>query len=143
MHSKVVGALGVVKTTEFFVRLGIPVFGELFADNSEVDLIVIANGACHKLQVKTASSTSSGCGGKSALLTLRRVTPGTRKKPCEVRRYSDVVDVYALYVYDKDVLLFIDAADVKKHSTSVRFSFEGGRRNSRIAEDYLSPDFLE
>lgn len=135
LNTKTKGGFGVCKVSERFMRLGVPVFAELFCDSSEVDLIVIVSEKTYKIQVRTTSSKDN-----KAELRLQRTTPGTRNTACKVRGFSDVIDLFALYVEDKDVILFINKADINQRR-GITFDFSEGSK-SRNAKDYMVPKFM-
>lgn len=141
MHSKSKGGLGVAKVIEFMIKHEIPVFSEVLCDNSEFDLIVDTKAGLKTIQVRTSETTDG-----AVSLSLRSVTPGTRKSACKVKRFSDKIDVFSLYVKDKDVLLFIDGHRVSDLNNRVFFRFtEPKTRNSgivRMAKDFMIPSFL-
>lgn len=135
LNTKIKGGLGVCKVVEHFLRLGIPVFTELFCDNSEVDLIVIVDGKTHKIQVRSASSKNH-----KVELRLQRTTPGTRNTACKITGFSDSVDMFALYVEDKDTILFIHKQDISQRRCVI-FDFSLDTKG-RKANDYLVPKFV-
>lgn len=141
MHSKTKGGIGVAKVVEFLLKREIPVFGELLCDNSEFDLIADTKHGLKTIQVRTQTSK-----GGAACLSLNKVTPGTRKSPCKVTRFSDRVDVFALYVIDQDCLIFFDGKKTKDFSKSVWFRFSPPKRQNggevRNACDYGTPSFI-
>lgn len=138
MHSKIKGGLGTVKVVEYFLRREISVFTEVFCDNSEIDLIVQVSGNLLTIQVRCTNS-ENGC----ASLSLRRITPGTRKSTSKTKRFSAVIDIFALYVVDLDQLLFIKREEVERNKRSVSFRFKEtktrGKYSLRYAKDYLNP----
>ena len=142
MHSKTKGGIGVAKVAEYLLLHEIPVFGELFCDNSEIDLIADTAHGLKTIQIKTRNSING-----SVTLPLVSVTPGTRKTPCRTRRASNKVDIFALYVRNENKLMFVDANDLSecKRSLCFRTTQVSGKFNGfpiRFVDDYSTPSFL-
>jgi hypothetical protein len=100
MHSKQKGNIGQLAIAKALSSLGFSVFAEL-GDLSKVDLIAIdPNYKCIKIQVKSISSKNG------------RIQLDTRKfGPNYKFRYeSNQVDVFAVYVLDRDIILYLNAA---------------------------------
>ena len=135
MHSKVKGSLGELKTMAHILGLGYPVFFE-YGDSSKVDLITIVDSKVVTIQVKAFKSSS----GKVSI-TNRSSGPGYRYV------YKDTdVDVFAVYVPDKDILLFINSkvlCSSENSSVTIRLedSKNGQLKKVRKKEDYI--DFLK
>lgn len=141
MNSKVKGGIGVLKVAEYFVGRNMPVFSELLCDNSEFDLVVLTSSGLKSIQVRTTQS----CKEESAKLALRCVSHGSRHEGCKYRRFSELVDFFALYVQDLDKILFISAEEIKENKAVVTFRFRPSRNGQtegvREAEKYfLFPD---
>lgn len=141
MHSKTKGGIGVAKVVEFLLKHEIAVFGELLCDNSEFDLIADTKNGLKTIQVRTQTSKDG-----AACLSLNKVTPGTRNTACKMTRFSDRVDIFVLYVIDRDCLVFIDGSETKGFSRSVYFRFTPPKRLNggavRNAADYALPSFI-
>jgi hypothetical protein len=140
LSTKGKGGLGVCKVIQFFIERSIPVFVEALCDCSEIDLIVQYNGL-RSIQVRCTTTTSD-----VAYLSLRKTTPGTRQTFCKTRRFSDLVDVFALYVRDRDLILWISREDATNRKRSVGFRFgpakNGQRIGCRYADAYMLPPFM-
>jgi len=106
MHSKEKGNLGELVAMKHLLSCGYPVFTE-FGDNSKVDLIALVDNEPVKIQVKTRTSESG------------KVQIDSRKSgPNYKFRYSlDHVDVFAIYVIDRDVLFFVNAKELLSNRT--------------------------
>lgn len=137
MHSKIKGGIGASKVVSFLIEREIPVFSELYCDNSEIDLIAHTSSGLKTIQVRTTDSTKSGT---RAVLSLRSITPGTRKTPCKLSRIYNV-DIFALYLMDRDMLIFIDSQEVSEYKSNVKFDLTGKSNRLRKASDYLKPNF--
>lgn len=106
MHPVVKGELGEISVFKEMKTQGLAVFPEM-GNNSRVDVIGMDDeGHLYKVQVKCTTSTK----GK-AVLTLRKQTMDPRYN-YKYRR-SDV-DVYALYIEDRDVVIFISSEEIFK-----------------------------
>lgn len=139
MNSKTKGGIGCCKVVQYFIKNNYPVFSELFCDNSEIDLIVQLNNCLKTIQVRTTTSKDN-----IVELNVRKLTPGTRKKACQPRLFSDAVDVFALYVEDLDKIIFINRNEIVDYKRAVRFRFSDKIKNfkCRYAEDYDSINFV-
>lgn len=128
LHSKVKGSLGEIKIIENLSRQGFPIFTE-FGDNSKVDLITLIDNKPVKIQVKCIKSKD----GKFDVY-------GSKSGPNYQFKYTtDQIDVFGVYVYDQDILVFISAAEVlsAKRHISIRFHKAKNNQSGRWFEDYL------
>lgn len=141
MHSKIKGGIGVSKAVSYFLEREIPCFVEAYCDLSDVDLIIEAKGGLKTAQVRTTEE-KSGC----AKLSLRSITPGTRQSACKVKRLGRDIDLFILYIRNKDLLLFVDGKEIKNFNNSVTFRLETARNNQangcRNYKAYTRPSFL-
>lgn len=129
MHNKIKGSLGELKTMADLMSKGYSVFTE-YGDNSRVDLIVIVDGRTLKIQCKAKTSSNNSIG-----IDARSSGPGYSYK------YSpEEVDIFALYVLDRDELLYIKSSELCKKA--MFFRFEGPKNNQRHRwyEDYKDFD---
>lgn len=101
LHSKQLGAIGVLRVAAKLMSEGYSVFAEL-GDLSRVDLIVLVNHQPIKIQVKTRT------------LKDGRITVDSRKSgPGYQYRYTlDDVDVFAIYIPEEDITLYVNAAQI-------------------------------
>jgi len=140
--TKFKGGTGEAAVTRFFMERGFPVFGELFCDVSTVDLVIDTPDGFKGIQVKTTTSKDG-----YAQMSLQHVHPGSKARlPKNYRISSKSVDLFALYVEDRDTILFIDASELDDMRSKVRFRFEPPANNQcvkiRLAQDYLTPSFI-
>jgi len=100
VHTKQSGSLGELKVAADLIARGYAVFTEL-GDLSKVDLIVLVGNQPVKLQVKARTSKHG------------RVEVSKRKSgPNYQFVYQEgEVDVFAIYVIDKDLCLYVNASD--------------------------------
>ncbi len=129
-HTKVKGSLGELKVATDLVRQGYPVFTEL-GDNSRVDLIVLVDNVAVKMQVKCFASSDG-----VVSVYGRKAGPNYR-----FRYQQEDVDVFAIYVYDKDIILYISASEVVgRGRIKIRFEppLNGQKSGIRWYDDYLS-----
>lgn len=101
LHSKQLGAIGVLRVAAHLMSEGMTVFAEL-GDSSRVDLIVLAEGRAIKIQVKTRN------------LQDGKVTVDSRKSGPDYRYRPDDVDVFAVYIPQRDLILFLNVNQVLK-----------------------------
>ena len=103
LHSKQLGAIGVLRVATHLMSKGYSVFSEM-GDLSRVDLIVLIKNQPIKIQVKTRTLKD----GK-VTIDSRKSGPGYR-----YRYKPDDVDVFAIYIPQRDVILFLNVALVLK-----------------------------
>lgn len=130
VHTKVKGSLGELKVAADLVSQGYPVFTEL-GDNSKVDLIVLVDNVAIKMQVKCFASSDG-----VVSVYGQKAGPNYR-----FRYQHEHVDVFAIYVYDRDIILYIAASEVVGHGRiKIRFEepLNGQRSGIRWYHDYLS-----
>ncbi len=103
LHSKQLGAIGVLRVAAYLMSQGLSVFAEL-GDLSRVDLIVLFENRPIKIQVKTRNLKE----GKISV-DSRKSGPGYhyRYKP-------EDVDVFAIYIPQRDLILFLNVHRVLK-----------------------------
>ncbi len=84
-----------------------------------------------KIQVKTTSSNN-----KYAKLVLRKCC----LNPKYTSYYSeDEIDIFALYIEDKDIVLYITSKEALQNKTEIRFRFNKSKNNQkcRLVNNYL------
>lgn len=111
---------------------GYPVFFE-FGDLSKADLIVLdAKQRPWKVQVKTMTETNG-----SIELSLWKSGPGYKFK------YTAAdVDIFAVYVRNRNVVLYVPSSLALKNNRSMTFRFttpKNGASTCNWWEDFLSP----
>ena len=112
MHTKQSGSLGELKVAADLIARGYAVFTEL-GDLSKVDLIALVDHHPVKIQVKARTSKHG------------RVEISKRKSgPNYQFVYQEgEVDVFAIYVLDKDLCLYVNASELLERSTfSIRLA---------------------
>lgn len=123
LHSKQLGTIGVLRVAAKLMSDGYSVFSEL-GDLSRVDLIALVNHQPIKIQVKTRRL-------KNGRITVdsRKSGPGYR-----YRYTSDDVDVFAIYVPEEDLTLFVSAAQIlnAKSTFAIRLSETKNRQRQRV-----------
>ncbi len=127
------GTLGEAAVCKDLLRLGYSIFLE-FGNHSKVDLIVLdENFNAVKLQIKAVQSLND-------CVNIYSV------KTCLNPKYNSVytvkqVDVFAVYVIDKDLVFYISAKEILKNGKCSKFrlsaSKNGQKKNVRYVEDYL------
>mgnify|MGYP001412607861 CR=1 FL=1 len=127
------GTLGEIAICKELFQLGYNVFVE-FGNSSKVDLIVLdKNYKTYKIQVKTTES-KDGC--------VEIYSIKTCLNPKYNSTYTiDQVDIFAIYVIDKDIVFYITAKELLQNSKSSKFRFSesknGQIKNVRFIKDYL------
>ncbi|MFQ5571814.1 MAG: group I intron-associated PD-(D/E)XK endonuclease [Rhodothermales bacterium] len=106
MHAKQSGSLGELKVAADLIARGYAVFTEL-GDLSRVDLIALVDSQPVKVQVKARTSKHG-----SVEISKRKSGPNYR-----FTYQEGEVDVFAIYVIDKDLCLYVNATDFLKGST--------------------------
>lgn len=140
MHTKTQGGLGVSKVLSFLISNSIPCFTEAFCDLSKSDIIAETKMGLKRIQVRSTRSKTN-----TVELSLRSITPGTRSKPCIVSRISQV-DIFALYVIDKDIIIFIDSGEIKNKKARISFNINPNKKrlsSTRSHLNYSKPSFLK
>lgn len=128
------GTLGEIAVCKELLQLGYSVFVEV-GSHSKVDLIVLnENYKTYKIQVKTTISRND-------------IVAVYSTKSCLNPKYNSTyrigqVDVFAVYVIDKDLIFYISAKEILKNSKISKFrlspSKNGQIKNVRDAKDYLN-----
>ncbi|HRH43978.1 MAG TPA: group I intron-associated PD-(D/E)XK endonuclease [Pyrinomonadaceae bacterium] len=127
------GTLGEIAVCKELLKLGYSVFFE-FGNASKVDLIVLDdNYITYKIQVKTVDS-------KNEVITVYSI------KNCLNPKYNstyttDQVDIFAVYVRNKDLVFYVSAKEVLQNSKASKFRLSetknGQKQNVRYVNDYL------
>ena len=129
-----VGTLGETAVCKELVKLGYDVFAGL-GSHSKVDLIVLDESyKAFKIQVKAIKS-------KNECVAVYSV------KTCLNPRYNSTysttqVDVFAVYVVDRDLVFYLTAKELLKNGKVSKFRLSearnGQHKNVRYVKDYLS-----
>lgn len=120
LHTKRKGIIGELAVAHYLASRDLPVFKEL-GDLSKIDLITEVNNKLIKIQVKTVTSKK----GKVEILTYK-AGPNYR-----FHYEKDDVDVFAVYVLDKDILLFVGNEELFKCKSSMTIRLEKTKNNQR------------
>jgi hypothetical protein len=128
------GTLGEIAVCKELLQLGYSVFIE-FGSHSKVDLIVLdENYKTYKIQVKTTNS-------KNECVEVYSI------KSCLNPKYNSTyttkqVDIFAVYVIDKDLVFYVSAKEILKNCKNSKFrlspSKNGQIKNVRYISDYLN-----
>lgn len=129
LHSKQKGTIGELAVAKYLTTMGIPVFTEL-GDLSRIDLVADIKFRLVKIQVKA-------CITKNGKVDIYSYKTG----PNYSFTYNkDDVDVFAIYVLDRDILFFMSVTDVLKQKVmAVRIDKPKNNQKKKINsyEDYL------
>jgi uncharacterized pyridoxamine 5'-phosphate oxidase family protein len=127
------GTLGEAAVCKELLRLGYSVFLE-FGNHSKVDLIVLdENFDAFKVQTK-AVQTFDEC------VCIYSV------KTCLNPKYNSIytikqVDVFAVYVIDKDLVFYVSAKEILQNGKSSKFRFSSSKNGQnkyvRYVDDYM------
>lgn len=127
------GALGEIAVCKDFCLLGYEVFVG-FGNHSKIDLIILdENYKAFKIQIKTTHS-------KNNVVEVYSV------KNCLNPKYnstytSEQIDIFAVYVYDKDFVFYVTAKELLQNGKCSKFrlskSKNGQVKNVRFVKDYL------
>lgn len=136
MHPVVKGELGEVSVFKHLKQQGFAIFPEM-GNSSKVDLVVMDTGGhLYKVQIKCTTSTDG-----AATLWLKKVTLDPKYN---YYYGKDDVDVYALYVEDRDIVAFVPsdvifATKEKRKAMSLRVDPPADgvwKKNHHRIEDY-------
>ncbi len=128
------GTLGEIAVCKELLQLGYEVFVEV-GNHSKVDLIVLdENYKTYKIQIKTIKSRDEPVEVYSIKNCLN---------PKYNSRYSiQQVDVFAVYVIDRDLVFYIASEEILNNSKSSKFRFSESKnrqmKNVRYIKDYLN-----
>jgi hypothetical protein len=119
LHNKTKGALGEIAVAKDLLAKGYQVFAEL-GDNSRVDLIAMGkNYHPIKIQVKGLHSKHG-----SVIIHVTKSGPNYRF------RYADYhVDVFAIYVLDRDAIPYISARTLLAQHKSLTLRIDAPHNN--------------
>lgn len=131
LHSKQLGAIGVLRVAAHLMSQGLSVFAEM-GDLSRVDLIVLFENRPVKIQVKTRNLKD----GKVSV-DSRKSGPGYR-----YRYKPEDVDVFAIYIPQRDVILFLNVNQVlrAKGTTVIRVD---PAKNRQVKGIHWFGDYLD
>ncbi len=128
------GTLGEIAVCKELSKLGYNVFVEL-GNHSKVDLIILDEEyKTYKIQVK-------------AVYSVNETVEVYSVKTCLNPKYNSTytakqVDIFAVYVIDKDFVFYVTAKEILKNGKSSRFrlskSKNGQKKFVRYARDYMN-----
>ncbi len=127
------GTLGEIAVSKELIQLGYEVFVEI-GNHSKIDLIVLdEHFRSFKIQIKSTES-------KNETVEVYSV------KNCLNPKYNSTyttnqIDIFAVYICDKDIIFFVSAKEVLRNGKSSKFrlieSRNGQVKNVRYVRDYL------
>jgi hypothetical protein len=131
MHKKQIGTFGEMTIARDLLSQGFQVFTE-FGDLSKVDLIVLSDNSPVKIQVKAYAE-------KNGTVTLFT----TKSGPNYQFRYTEkMADVFAVYVYNRDMILYVSAKELLSNKRTVMIRIDethsGQTKKIRPAKNYTS-----
>jgi hypothetical protein len=127
------GTFGQIAVLKDLTAKGYDVFGEV-GKSSKVDFIVLdENYKTFKVQVKTCNLYN----GKAILHLIKKCLDSKYNS----RYTEEQVDIFALYVIEKDTVIYISAKEaLNKSKSTITFSFGESKNNQKkginLAEDY-------
>lgn len=129
MNKKGFGAMGEAAVTKYFLERNYNVFKE-FGDNSRIDLIAEKDGKLVRVQVKTTQSEKG-----VVKIDLQKSGPNGYK----YQYTASDIDVFAIYVSDRDVTLFLPVSSSSQRNHNIRFEETKGPCGMKVryAGDYL------
>lgn len=132
LHSKAKGALGEMAVAKDLLAQGYQVFVEL-GDNSKVDLIVLGNDFIPvKIQVKSLFSRNG-----TVVVNATKSGPGY-----QFRYQRHHVDVFAIYVIDKDLVAYVQADRLLQQRKSLTLRVDPSMNNQLRGISWLA-DYSE
>tara|TARA_Y100000310_G_scaffold318914_1_gene373540 strand:- start:291 stop:698 length:408 start_codon:yes stop_codon:yes gene_type:complete len=132
MHSKQLGNIGEVSVAKQLMKMGYAVFTEL-GDLSKIDLIAVKDSQTLRIQVKYCKEQNG-----TAVLYLYKSGPNYR-----VKYTKDQIDLFALYVPERDIVLFISSEILDEVNNTFTIRIEqpkkkvGNQYGYNWWEDYL------
>jgi hypothetical protein len=129
LHSKAKGTIGEVKVAADLLSRGFHVFTEI-GDLSKIDLIAERDRKLYRFQVKAYHS-------KDGVVVLSSKKSGPNYS---FHYESDQIDIFAVYVLDKDIIFYVSSKEVCEYSSSMNIRLEppknGQKKNINLAENY-------
>lgn len=129
MHNKIKGTIGEAKILHDLLEKEFRVFTE-FGDLSKIDLIAEKDNKLFRFQVKAYHS-------KNGVVNLERRKRGPNYK--FVYQEKDV-DIFAVYVLDKDLIFYVSSEDLCSAKTQLSFRIDPPKKkqtkNIRYLKDY-------
>ena len=128
------GTFGQIAVLKDLTAKGYDVFGEV-GKSSKVDFIVLnENYKTFKVQVKTCNLYRD----KAILYLVKKCLDSKYNS----RYTEEQIDIFALYVIEKDLVIYISANEaLKDGKNSITFSFDGPKnkqvKNINLVENYL------
>lgn len=127
LHTKQKGSIGELAIAKYLMTKGYSVFTEL-GDLSRTDLIALINGSCIKIQVKALMS-------KNGMVVLSSRKSG----PNYSFSYEEKdIDIFAVYVLDKDMIFFISSKELLTNKTCMSFRIDLPKNNQQENIRFLS-----
>jgi hypothetical protein len=133
-NPNVKGTLGEIAVSKELVRSGYEVFAA-FGNHSKVDLVVLdSKFRTFKLQIKTTESKNG---------TVEVYSVKNCLNPRYNSRYSlQQIDVFAVYVIDKDLVFYIAANEILRNGKTSKFRLtetrNGQQKGVRYVSEYLN-----
>ena len=127
------GTLGEIAVCKELIKLGYGVFVE-FGSHSKVDLIILDEEyKTYKIQVKAVYSSNE---------TVEVYSIKSCLNPKYNSTYTiEQIDIFAVYVIDKDFVFYVSAKEILKNGKSSKFrlseSKNGQKKFVRYVKDYL------
>lgn len=125
MHPKRKGNIGELKIAADLCQKGYSVFTEL-GDISKTDLIVETEKKLIKIQVKALTSIN----GK-VQLDIQKSGPNYR-----FRYNKKDVDIFAIYVLDRDLIFYVPVVDALKHRQTT-YRIDPPKNNQKLLIRYV------
>ena len=120
LHSKQKGTIGEISVIKSLLKKGYSVFTEV-GDLSRVDLIAIVENVPIKIQVKSTSVDNG-----AVEIYTRKSGPGYSY------RYTEQdVDIFAIYIENKDIVLYIAAKELLKNERSLKLRFDAPKNGQK------------
>ncbi len=131
LHTKQLGAIGVLRVATHLMSQGFSVFAEL-GDLSRVDLIALVDCQPIKIEVKTRNLSS----GK-VTVDSRKSGPGYR-----YRYRANDVDVFAIYIPQRDLVLFLNVHQILSAKSTTVIRMEKSKNNQSKGIHWFA-DYLD
>jgi hypothetical protein len=127
-----VGNIGELKVIEACLRQGIKVFTP-FGDGNVVDMILLVNNRCVKVQVKSSQSNDDGV----VVFNLRSAHSTHQQNPAHYYT-KDEIDAFVLYSFAYDEVYIVPITESPRNAISIRHDNPKIKLNTmNFAQDYL------
>ncbi len=131
MHTKQIGTLGEVAIAKDLISKGYLVFTEI-GDLSKIDLIALKDNKLVRIQVKSYAE-------KNGIVNLYTTKSGPNY---HFRYEEDTVDVFAVYVYNRNLIFYVSSKELLKKRRSLAIRIDEGTSGQKIKAN-MSQNYID